>query len=254
MLSLLIWWCGIALEAAILFRGFRAKLFARYPSFFTYAVSLFLTDGLLYLVYRFRHASYNDWVWYPGFVVLSLGCGVVVETFRHVFSRYAGAEKVARIGSFLILGAAVSFAGLYPVLVPNGKAAQFLYVRLQRDFLTVQAILLLGILQIASYYRISLGKNMKALILGYGQCVAVTLSALALRAYVGMRFEDAWSMTQQLSYLAALVIWLIGLWSYWPGAGPRATIAPDGDYAALASRTKDMVSAASTQLVKVERL
>jgi len=254
MLSLLIWWGGIALEAAILFRGLAARLFPRYPSFYVYVVSLFLTDGLLYLLYLLRPSAYFTWMWYPGFVVLFLGCGIVVETFRHVFSRYAGAEKVARAASFLILGVAISFAALYRVFVPNEATARFLYVRLQRDFLTVQAILLLVILQIASYYRVPLGRNMKALIFGYGQCVALTLSAHALRAYVGTRFENAWSVTEQFSYLAALVIWLIGLWSYWPDSGPRETIAPDGDYATLASRTKDMVSAASTQLVKVERL
>jgi len=254
MLSLLIWWCGIALEGAILFRGLKSRIVPRYPNFYIYATGLFLTDGLLYLVYVFLPSKYLTWMWYPGFVVLFLGCGIVVETFRHVFLRYAGAEKVARAASFLIVGSAVCFMCLYNVLIPNPQAAQFLYVRLQRDFLTIQAILLLAMLQVASYYRITLGRNMKALMLGYGQCVAVTLSALALRAYIGIRFESTWNMMQQVSYLAALVIWLIGLWSYWPAPNPQETIGADGDYAALASRTRDMVSAASTQLVKVERL
>lgn len=254
MLSLLIWWCGIALEAAILYRGLQAKLVRRYPNFYLYALSLFLSDGLLYLVYVLRPSKYVAWVWYPGFVVLFLGCGIVVDTFRHVFFRYAGAEKVARAASILIMGAAVCFAGLYHVIVPNAQAAQFLYVRLQRDFLTVQAILLFAILQVALYYRIQLGRNMKALMLGYGQCVAITLAALALRAYIGASFEVAWSATQQVSYLAALVIWLIGLWSYCPDPKAKETIEADGDYGALASRTRDMVNAASTQLVKVERL
>ena len=253
LLSLLIWWCGIALEAAILFRALRAGTIPRYPNFYVYAGSLFLTDGLLYLVYVLWPSKYLAWVWYPSFVVLFLGCGILVETFRHVFFRYAGADKIARAASYLVVGAAVCFGAFYHVIIPNAQAAQFLYVRLQRDFLTVQAILLLAMLLIASYYRITLGRNMKALMLGYGQCVALTLAALALRAYIGMGFERAWNMIQQLSYLAALVVYLIGLWSYWPDPNPQGTIRADEDYAALASKTKDMVSATSTHLVRMER-
>ncbi len=50
MLSLIIWQGAIVLEAMLLFRGFRAKLFSRYPNFYVYVLSLFLSDGLLYVL------------------------------------------------------------------------------------------------------------------------------------------------------------------------------------------------------------
>jgi hypothetical protein len=254
MLSLIIWWCGILLEALILFRAFRAKLFSRYPNFYIYVLSLFLTDGLLYVLYVLKPLLYDKWVWYPGFLTLFLGCGIVLEIFRHVLSPYAGVAKFARIVGFAIIGAAVCFAVLYPFFAPSAPVARALYVRLQRDFLTVQAILLVGLLQLISYYGVSMGRNLKGMILGYGQCVGTTLVTFALSAYLGLRFEPAWNLIQQLSYLAALVIWVVGLWSYCANPVPEATIDVEEDYEALAARTRNMVGAAGTELVKVNRL
>jgi hypothetical protein len=254
MLILIIWWCGIALEAVLLFRGFRAKLFLRYPNFYIYVLSLFLTDSLLYLAYLAKLASYDKWSWYSSFLSLFLGCGILLEIFRHVLSQYPGVEKFARIVSFGIMGAVLCFAVIYPMFTPDASAARALFVRLQRDFLTVQAVLLFGVLQLVSYYRLSMGKNLKGMILGYGQAVGVTLIGLALRAYLGPRFHPALSLTFQLSYLAALAIWVVGLWSYCANPVPESKIQVDADYEDLAAKTRDMVGTAGTELVKVNRL
>jgi hypothetical protein len=253
MLSLIIWWSAIMIEALLLLRGWRAKLFSRYPNFYIYVLSLFLSDGLLYVVYLLKPAAYQKWAWYPGFLVLFLGCGILVEIFRHVLSPYAGVEKVARFGGFAVLGAVLVFAILYPMLGLSGSAAHVLYVRLQRDFLVVQAILLLGLLQLISYYGVSMGRNLKGMIFGYGQCIGTTVVTLALHAYIGVRFEPASILIQQLSYLAALGIWLVALWSYCANPVPEATIGVEADYEVLASKTRNMVGAASTELVKVNR-
>jgi len=99
-----------------------------------------------------------------------------------------------------------------------------------------------------------MGKNLKAMIFGYGQCVGTTLVTLALHSYIGVRFEAASILIQQMSYLAALVIWLVGLWSYCADPRPEATIGGDEDYEILVAKTRNMVGAANTELVKVNRL
>jgi hypothetical protein len=254
MLSLIIWQAAILLEALLLYRGLRAKLVSRYPNFYIYVLSLFLSDGLLYLVYLFKPAAYQKWAWYPGFLILFLGCGILVEIFRHVLSHYAGVEKFARVGGFAVLGGVLCFAVLYPIFGSSGSAAHVLYVRLQRDFLMVQAILLFGLLQLIFYYGIFMGRNLKGMIFGFGQCVGTTLVTLALHSYIGVRFEAASILIQQASYLAALVIWLVALWSYCADPVPEATIAVEGDYEVLVSKTRNMVGAANTELIKVNRL
>jgi hypothetical protein len=245
---------AILLEALVLVRGVRAKLVSKYPNFYVYVLSLFFVDGLLYGLYLWRPGSYHKWAWDGGFVILFLGSGILLEIFRHVLSPYPGAEKIAKFAGFFVIGAAVLFAVVYPIFAPPDAVVRSFFLRVQRDFLTVQAIILAGLLQVISYYRISMGRNLRGMILGYGQCLGVTLIALALRSYLGPRFQVAWSLVQQLSYLAALAVWALALWSYWPNRVPASNMGDEADYEAFAARTKDLVGAAGSQLVKVERL
>jgi hypothetical protein len=254
MLALTIWVVGIFVEALLLYRAVRAKLALRYPYFYIYALSLFLADSVLYCFYYSRPILYLRWTWYAGFMVLFLGSGIILEIFRQVLASYAGAEKFARAVSFTVFGAIICFAIGYPIWAPKSSVAQALYVVVQRDFLFAQALLLLGLLQVISYYGISMGRNLKGMILGYGQCIGVTLITFALEAYIGSRFEETAGLVQQISYLGALVIWLVALWSYRPSTVPESRISAEADYDSLASRTRDMVGATSSQLVKVERL
>lgn len=97
MLSLLIWWAGILLEGLVLLQGLRAKLVTRYSAFYLYILVMFLSDGLLYPLYRVDVQSYNKWSIFGGYITLFLGCGLILEIFRHALGHYAGAEKIAKM-------------------------------------------------------------------------------------------------------------------------------------------------------------
>jgi hypothetical protein len=241
-------------EALLLYRGVRGKLVTKYLNFYIYILSLFLGDAFFFVIgFTKLHIS-SKWNWDVGFVSLFLGAGIVLEIFRHVLAPYPGAEKVARFASYTFLAGVIVFMVAYPFFAPNATAAQALFYRLQRDFLTVQALLLIVIIRVMAYYAIPAGKNLKGMMLGYGQMVAVTMCGLALRAYRGPAFDATFSLLQQASYLVAIMIWLIALWSYLPDTVPPPSIMGDGDYQVLASRTRDMVDVAGSNLVKVERL
>ncbi len=254
MLNLIIWWAGILFEVVALVQGYRAKLLTRYSSVYLYLLALFLSDGLLYPVYRINLEAYFKWNIFLGYIVLFLGCGVILEVFRHSLAIYSGAEKVAKAAGTAVLIGILGFAVAYLWLAPRADHASAVFIRVQRDFLMVQAVLLIVLLRVISYYGIALGRNLKGIIFGFGQCVGMTLITLTLRGYIGTRFQVAWSYIQPTSYLLLLVIWIIALWSYGPNPDPESRISGGGDYDALAARTRQMVNAAGTQLVKVERL
>jgi hypothetical protein len=253
MASSIIWLVGILFEALVLYRGTRARLLARYPNFYVYILSLFLADAIFFVAHVTKFPIADKWSWYAGFLSLLLGCGIVLEIFRHGLSPYAGAEKFARVASYTLLAAVAVFAVVYPLIAPS-NGARAIFTRTQQYFLAVQGVLLIVIIQVMAYYVIPAGRNLKGMMLGYGQAVAVTLALLAIRNYKGPGFQNAWTFTQQLSYLASLSIWLVALWSYIPNPVPKARIKSDDDYDGLASRTRGMVSTASANLVKVERL
>jgi hypothetical protein len=254
MLGLIIWRIAMVVEALLLYRAVSAKLFMRYSAFYAYVLSMFLSDVLVYVLNLEHAKSYDKWSWYCGFLTLFLGCGIILEVFKHVLSLYAGAEKLARIVTLGAIAAILCFAVLYLIWSPSTSVARAVFTTVQRDFVLSQAILLLVLLQVISYYGISMGRNLKGMILGYGQCIGVTLATLALRAYLGVRFHATESYIQQISYLIALAIWVVALWSYCPNPVAESKIGPEADYEALASRTRDMIGAAGSELVKAERL
>ena len=176
-------------EALLLYRGARAKLLLRYPNFYIYILSLFLADATFFLAYVTKFPVADKWSWYAGFMSLFLGVGIVLEIFRHGLSPYAGAEKFARVASYTFLAAVTVFAVVYPIIAPSNGAARAIFTRAQQYFLAVQALLLIVIIQVMAYYAIPAGRNLKGMILGYGQAVAVTLALLAVRNYVGPSFE-----------------------------------------------------------------
>jgi hypothetical protein len=254
VLSQIIWVTGIFVEALLLYRGLRARLVTKYLNFYIYILSIFLPDVFFFVAPYLKLHVDPKWDRDFGFVTLFLGFGIVLEIFKHILVAYPGAEKVARIASYAFLVAVMAFLIIYPMFAQSAAEARLLFYRLQRDFLTVQALFLIVIIRVMAYYAIPAGRNLKGMILGYGEVIAVTMCGMALRAYKGYSFDATFNYMQQASYLVGLVIWLIALWSYLPDTVPPPTIMGDGDYDALANRTRAMVNVTGSNLVKVERL
>src|SRR5579863_2651851 len=152
MLTLTIWRAAILLELLIVFRGFRGRLFSKYPFFYTYIVAALVSDVTFYVVYMLNRAAYSKWYWISTTVVVILGYGIILEVFRNVLAAYPGAEKFARVTGFAILAAIFCFVMSYSLLMPEiaktgpvSDLRQDIWIvqaMFQRDFWTVQAIFL----------------------------------------------------------------------------------------------------------------
>jgi hypothetical protein len=241
---------SLLLQLGILVRGFREKLLAGYAFFYSYVLSAFLGTGLLLVLWRVAPASYQRSYWILQFATLLIGCGIILEIFRHVLSPYRGAEKFAMAIGLFIFGAVFCFAIVYRLVVPSPGRALF---ELERNVRTVQAILLFGILAVVSYYRVPLGKNIKGTIAGYGLYIVTSLSALAVRAYAGPGFNNTWNVIQPLSFDVSLTIWLVALWSFYPNPAPDPTIPLEEDYEVLARRTRRALASMRSHLTKTAR-
>jgi hypothetical protein len=252
MFTVLIWWVGVFLEALILLRGWRGRTLAKYPFFYLYIASLFLSDGPLYFVYRLNPAIYPQWNWTAGFLNIVLGCGILLEVFRHVLAPYPGAEKLARTAGLVVFGVVFCSATIYLFVFPGTFGSRMVHTHLERNFLGIQALFLCGLVGVIRYYGIPMGKNLRGMVLGYGLCVGTTLMSLAIR-YHSRSFTDAWILIQPASYLLSIFIWVAALWRYEPNLVTDSTVQLRPDYDAFVSSTRNAMGAMRSSLSKVGR-
>jgi hypothetical protein len=239
VLSLILWWSGLALEIVILVRGLQTRAISKYPYFYVYILCVFGVSTGLYASYRVSPTIYSQWYWRTQFATLLVGCGVILEILENALESYAGARRFLSGLCATILAAVVGYAALKVSL----GAVRFTPVTeagMERDLRTVQAVFLATILAVVSYYGIGLGKNLRGLILGFGAYVGVSLMTLAVLSVRGHRFENISGPLQSGSYLFALAVWTVALWSYAPNpaADPFGRIEPDYDQLAGETRRK----------------
>ncbi|MGH9746291.1 MAG: hypothetical protein ACRD59_09305 [Candidatus Acidiferrales bacterium] len=253
MASILLWAAGFALASLILFRLLKCGLVRHYPFFFAYMAIVWISTAILWPIYLYRPGSYKIAFWVLQFLSVLTGFGVLLEVLQKSLERYAGARRYATsilVGMFaIILGFFV-----YPLLVASSEFSARHFASSERDFRTVQAITVAGLLGVIYYYRIDVGKNLRGIVGGFGLYVGCTILSHAMRGYWGSSFDAAWRVIQPYTYLVSLVIWTTTLWSYAPVPPPE--VPPDFDednYSGLARTTREEMVGLRTNVGRVER-
>jgi hypothetical protein len=249
MLSLLLWLTGLFLEFLLLVRCVQTRLVTKYIYFFSYIFSVFAVSTGLYIGRSVSPAFYDAWYWPTQFATLAIGCAVVLEIVRQALAAYPGAERVARVARCAVFAATFCYVEWHVArrIVWSTSNAT---VELERDLRVIEALVLATVLAIVFYYRIELGKNVIGMILGFGAYIGVSLTTLALRSYVGPRFDTAWGLLQSASFVFALVVWTVALWRDIPN--PKPPDAGSG-YDALVHGTHQRLDSLRSQLRGVAR-
>lgn len=252
MPALILLWSGNALQFAILWRALRGSSLEKYPYFYAYVAST-LTSFALPIVYLMDRSSYNSWYWPIQFGTLLLGCGVILEIFQHVLSPYPGAERFAKAVAFVAFGG-VFFLAIVFLAFHLGSSSVAAGIELERNVRALQALFLFAILAIIFRYGIPIGKNVLGMIAGYSVYVGISLISRAVETYAAEWFRLAWLYVQPLSFEAALVVWLVALWSYHPNPVAVTAVPIEADYDLLASRTRRALRATRTYLERASRV
>ncbi len=252
MTSQILWWSGPALEFLILLRAVRGRFITKYPFFYSYVFCVLIIDCISNPFHRVDPSLYGVWYWSTQFLTLIVGYGIILEISNHALEAYPGAERCSRylvIALFAIIFGYVALQGLLSThWSPAATNAE-----LERDLRVVQALLLVSILFVVSYFRIALGRNLKGIILGYGLFLGTSVIILAFQSYAGKSFQAIWSVSQPFSYLASLAFWTAALWSYQPNPEPDVPSTLEADYKVLAMKTKGMLHLVRSSLGKAAR-
>jgi hypothetical protein len=243
---------GILLESVILCRGFRANLSAKYPLFYSYIACVLIVDVSRDTMYLLGSPSYKTYYWATQFLSLVVGYGVLLEIIRKALEPYAGAERIARISVLAVFAAVFSFVTLQSFASPDWSPATS-YGELERDLRAVQVLVLVSILIVVSHYHVTLGRNLKGIIHGYGLYIAGSVISNALRSYAGTPFEGAWRVIQPYAYFVSLSLWTVALWNYSPNPVPEMPPRLETDYESLAQKTRGLLGAMRSYIGRTVR-
>lgn len=252
MLSLLLWLAGLLLELLLLVRSVQTKTFTKYLYFYAYIFCVFAVSAGLYIGHSMSPSFYEAWYWPTQFATLMMGCGVVLEIVRQALPAYPGAERFARVASWVVFAATFCYVEWH-VARRTVWSTSNATVELERDLRVIEALVLATVLAIVFYYRIELGKNVTGMIVGFGAYVGVSLMTLELRSFVGPRFDAVWPILQTTAYFFALIIWTVALWSYSPNPDPPGGGGGGAGYDALVDGTRARLHSVRSQLGGVAR-
>ena len=251
MLSHVIWWSSMALEALLLIRGLQTRLALRYPLFFAYISFVFLFEDVLsFLIERWNPQLYSYTFWATEFIGVVIGCGVVLEVYRISLARYPGTARMARnaLALVFLLAAAKGFvaAAHDPRWWPQANTLE-----IERVLRTIQAFAIVALVAVFLIYSIPFGRNLRGILVGYGLHVSLAAICLTFAPGTGKGF---WFYGLSASFPFILLTWLVHLWSYQetavaaPEAGELET-----DYQRVADATRRGLIAARGQLAKAVR-
>ncbi len=247
MLSQLIWWSSIALEAVLLIRGFQTRLALRFPYFYTYLAFVLLSD-VLALAITVANPGYKYAFWSTEFGGILFGCAMVLEIYRIGLARFPGTATMAR-NALAIIFVLAATKGIVAVSQNPGWVQHTDALALERIIRVVQAIAILAFAVVLMIYAIPIGTNLRGILLGYGVYVGVLAVTLTFVPRVG---HGLWFYALSASYPLALVTWLVHLWSYQEHDAMPPTPS-GGDYKWAAAVTRSRLETARGELSRAVR-
>jgi hypothetical protein len=242
----LIWLGGAVLEAVLLLRGWKAGLLSRYKFFYAYVAWVLLTQSLGFWFYKHNPAFYQALYWDTQFVTVAASYAVCVEIFKNALRHSPGlaraAQKLLLIAFVLALSYAVSdFVHGRPGSLSHAAATLGSYLSY------IEALVLLVMLWLFGRYRISFGRNLLGLVIGYSLWVGIDVIILVLLFLPGNGASSGLRRLAPAVYLIALIIWSVSLWTSATDPVQPSESATERDYRVLGAKTTGSFAQLSTR-------
>ena len=248
----LIWLTAVGLEAGILFRGLRTRLQQRYPFFYYYIGSLLLIEVVRFLCYSFAPASYATFYWYTELIRIIASYAVIFEIFKRALRHNPGVARIAHEWLFLVFVLTFTYASS-DLLDGGFTSIPRAIADLGRYLLYVEGALILLMLWLFGRYRISFGRNLLGLTIGYSSLIALDVMNLAFLSTRGNESSIGLRKLIPITHLMTFFIWFVTLWSAQPEPLPAPECAIERDYALVAAKTRAVLAQLSTHARRASR-
>ena len=252
MISTVIWYTCIALEAAILLRGALTGLLKKYPLFHTYIACVLVKEIIGLLSFAIGKKTYDAIYWPADLATILASYAIIVEIFRWSTRHQPGIRRFTHRALLFVFVLTTAYAA--SDFLRGGSASLLRSIAdLGRDLRYVEAAILLVLLWLLVQYRIPLGRNLLGLLMGYSFWLGVNVIDVAFRFQHGNESSTALRALVPATYAITLGIWFAALWSSYPGPLQPAETAIEKDYAILAARTRSILARSSTLLTRIIR-
>jgi hypothetical protein len=248
----LIWWSGVALDAAILSRGCWTGLLRRFPLFYTYIGCVVVKEIIGLLSYQWAPRFYEPLYWPAELATVLASYAVIIEIFRQVLKHNPGTARLTQNVLLVVFAFMLAYASS-DLLHAGSPSLSRATVELARDLRYAEGALLLVMLSFFVRYRISASSNLLGLILGYALWVGINIITLALWFLPGNGLSLGLRTLLPLSYNMALLIWCVTLWAIQPNPVQPPENDVERDYELLATKTRGIFARVSSGLVRTMR-
>ena len=222
--SYLIYFSGVALEVAIFWRLAKAQLWRYYPVFTTYVAYVIAQSVSEFFVHRYAPGLYPGWYWITGIANIFLRFLLVWEVFRLTFPKNSPLRRIlSRKVVVEVLSLTTVLTGLLWAIETYDKSHS-VYLATERSFGFVQAVLILGVLTLARYYHLQLGRNLWGIAVAFGLYCSLSTVAAAALELARLTFFPYWYLLSPLSFVSMLGIWTWAVWTY----APNQVLGADG--------------------------
>ena len=123
-------------------------------------------------------------------------------------------------------------------------------LELERTLRVMQAVCVAALVALFLFYSIPFGKNLRGILLGYGFFIGMRVITLTFFIGGSDASRQFWGYIYSASYLIALGVWCVHLWSYEASPAPRQTIQIERHYQHVAAATQRRLHDARAYVAK----
>jgi hypothetical protein len=184
------------------------KLWGKFPFFFAYMLSSFLSSAGLYAL-RGRPITYFYVYWVCEAIGLLLGLAVIYEVFRKLLQPYAALHKLAANVLLLTVALLVASSCFVAYAQPSAERSPLAAGILVGEEAT--RIIEIGLLMFLFIFSTAFGLHWRqqafGIAVGLGLFVAVELIGVTARTRLGVAALDVFTVVRMLAFNISLLIW-----------------------------------------------
>ena len=248
MFSHSVWWIGIALQCTLLIRGTVTGNLTRYRLFYCYIACVLFKDLAVLVAYVFVPSAYAVVYWPMELATVLASFAVIIEIFRGTVRHNPGIVRFVQhflLAAFAITTFYVSAKFSYRGLTSIYRGIE----QLGRDLRLVEGALLIALLWLLIRYRITLGRNLLGLIIGYSFWIGINLTDFAFLPSPGDETSHFLRVVVPTSYTITLAFWCSVLW-HAQAERAQSSNQLDHDYDFLAAKTRGLIGRTSQTVTR----